>query len=469
MSKKKGLSAEEKVEKIARWFDAHAEPYTLKELQSLIPKATGVIYQSIDECVEVLVSEDRLQQEKIGVQTFLWKFPLTAAQKQRALAPDELKGKGGNNRAARLALLDVASLKERRNALEGTLNTLNAAIQLRQGEIGSLAESTSDLQKLQTLARRRAELQAELQPLAAFDPEFLDKIKRATALAMDAANRWTENLYLLEDFICHRMGRISKELRASLGIPGTLDYVDDGDLSCGESSSNEATKLKASLPLLLCSASTLSRTEVGEKSNLTSTMEGANGPDDCGGGEEISKMVKSAKNNNGPLLKCCSEVRETTLTTSGITNTDNTIHKINNHKKEEDVIAVDSSTPSHDEDNGKNVETEQNSTDSSSAGDVNPSPLKTNVAKKEPNHSKKKLGGGNPLPKGKAKITLHSSPPVKCTPVNTKGNGKENKSRSLQGGKDKKGVKPSLKVNLGKRANTNGASEEISRKKMPRV
>lgn len=81
---KKGLTIEEKVLKVEDWFHHHPEPYVLKELLSLIPKATGVIFQSIPEVIELLVSENRLCQEKIGIQTLIWWLPMTRTQKRIA-------------------------------------------------------------------------------------------------------------------------------------------------------------------------------------------------------------------------------------------------------------------------------------------------------------------------------------------------------------------------------------------------
>lgn len=77
---KKGFTIEEKVIKVEEWFHHHPEPFVLKELLSLLPKHTGVIFQSIPEVLELLVSEERLSQEKIGIQTLIWWFPKTKTQ-----------------------------------------------------------------------------------------------------------------------------------------------------------------------------------------------------------------------------------------------------------------------------------------------------------------------------------------------------------------------------------------------------
>lgn len=91
---------EEKVVKVEAWFHEHPEPYVLKELISHIPKATGVIFQSIPEVVELLVAENRIFQEKIGIQTLIWWFPTTREQEKKKqtqpLATTHLSSTSGN-------------------------------------------------------------------------------------------------------------------------------------------------------------------------------------------------------------------------------------------------------------------------------------------------------------------------------------------------------------------------------------
>eukprot|EP00906_Rhabdomonas_costata_P001138 RCo001745 len=54
MSKKRGLSADEKVQKTKEFLLEKREPFTLKELERLLPKAKGVVFQSVKECLAVL-------------------------------------------------------------------------------------------------------------------------------------------------------------------------------------------------------------------------------------------------------------------------------------------------------------------------------------------------------------------------------------------------------------------------------
>ncbi|RNF04931.1 hypothetical protein TraAM80_05000, partial [Trypanosoma rangeli] len=113
--KKRGLSVEEKVSRVEEWFFSHPTPYTLKELLVVLPKATGVILQSIEECLELLVSENRISQKKIGVHVLFWWFPKTAAQ--QLAAAFNASGSGGAVAAAKYMSMGLPQLQKEVHAL----------------------------------------------------------------------------------------------------------------------------------------------------------------------------------------------------------------------------------------------------------------------------------------------------------------------------------------------------------------
>eukprot|EP00757_Euglenozoa_sp_SAG-D1_P003810 gene3810-301_t len=82
--KKKGLSLEEKCDKVEEYLRQHAIPFTLKELEKVLPKAKGVIWQSVQECLTILVAENRAEQEKVGIHSLFWSFPSQEINKLKA-------------------------------------------------------------------------------------------------------------------------------------------------------------------------------------------------------------------------------------------------------------------------------------------------------------------------------------------------------------------------------------------------
>ncbi|RNF04559.1 uncharacterized protein Tco025E_07966 [Trypanosoma conorhini] len=227
--KRRGLSMEEKVSRVEEWFLAHPTPYTLRDLLLVLPKATGVIPQSIEECLELLVAESRIRQKKIGVHVLFWRFPKTAAQ-QLAAAFDT-GGSGGAAAAAKYTGMGLPQLQKEVRALEAEEAEARRRVQGARAEIGDAASVQRDSMKARQLQEEVKALRAELGKMAAFDPAMIERVKAATTAAWEAANRWTDNLYLLEHHISQRMGVAPRELRMRLQLPADVDYVEFDELA----------------------------------------------------------------------------------------------------------------------------------------------------------------------------------------------------------------------------------------------
>ncbi|KAG5503440.1 hypothetical protein JKF63_05579 [Porcisia hertigi] len=287
-AKKKGLSIDEKVVLVEQWFSAHPQPYTLKELLQLIPKQTPVIYQSVEECVQVLVAEGRIEEDRVGVSTLFWKFPPTVTQQANgSCQPPGKKGGLGNYPASSAAapgcpvsfadllgrltasgataqrqqqpistetiqrwcaltpdaemqkwhdLLQVENEKalaaltkegERLGFIDGSGHGEQVCEDSPAGEEAVLAE----LSRHEKLAQQRAQLLAEHKAISSRQalPALLDQLNRATSVALDAANRWTDNYYLAEEGVVGKsgFGGGRRDVRAALQLPLDLDYLSD--------------------------------------------------------------------------------------------------------------------------------------------------------------------------------------------------------------------------------------------------
>ncbi|TPP52231.1 Mnd1 family protein [Leishmania donovani] len=286
--KRKGLSIDEKAILVERWMAAHPQPYTLKELQQLIPKHTPVIYQSVEECVQLLVAEGRIEEDRVGVSTLLWRFPPTAAQlaSRSSRQPGRSGGRGSssaNSAAASLCPMSYAELLRRLTASGAEAQrqqqqvstemmerwcALTPHVQLREwhdmlqaeneramaslaqererlgfldnsgnGEQDSEDASASEaavlaeLARLQQLALQRAQLLAEHKSMSSRHalPEVLDHLNRASFIALEAANRWTDNYYLAEEEVVGKagFGGSRRDVREALQLPLDLSYLSD--------------------------------------------------------------------------------------------------------------------------------------------------------------------------------------------------------------------------------------------------
>ncbi|KAG5477990.1 hypothetical protein LSCM4_05387 [Leishmania orientalis] len=284
-STKTGLSIEEKVVLVERWMAAHPQPYTLKELQLLIPKQTPVVYQSVEECVTLLVAEGRIEEDRVGVSTLLWKFPSTATQLANRSSGQHGRNGGLGSRLGSGATLyecplsytellqrltangaaaqrrqqqqvsvetmerwcastPTTQLREWRDMLQAENNRTAASLSAERerlnlgigehddedtpaGEAVVLAE----LARHQELELQRAQLLAEHKKLSSRQalPDLLAQLGRASSIALEAANRWTDNYYLAEEEVVGKVGfgGSRRDVRAALQLPLELNYLSD--------------------------------------------------------------------------------------------------------------------------------------------------------------------------------------------------------------------------------------------------
>ena len=211
MSKKKGLSIDEKIIKVEEWFMANPHPYTLKDLMVLIPKAKGVIHQSVEECIELLVSESRVSTEKIGINVFYWRFVPTNTN--------------GGNTAKGLAALALPQLVQLKESLDLAVAEKNDLISQRRLAMGSSEERSVLSQKLSLLQEEKKNLEVKLHDLADQDPAVAQHLIKQSIVAKDAANRWTDNIFMIEQNVTKMMGMNQRTFRQTFDIPLQLDFI----------------------------------------------------------------------------------------------------------------------------------------------------------------------------------------------------------------------------------------------------
>ncbi|CAK0760648.1 hypothetical protein CVIRNUC_002788 [Coccomyxa viridis] len=206
MSKKKGLSIEEKKGKVLEIFHESKDVYVLKDLEKLAPKR-GVVLQSVKEVVQALVDDDLVHQDKIGASNFFWSFPSEAAVK----------------------LKTEAKRKEQQLAdLEKQDQDLAASIaQSKMGKEDS-EDRTAQLGEMEQLQEALGRAQKEVAQYADSDPTRVEAMRVATEIAKSAANRWLDNTWSLESWCKKKfvgmedsLGNFFKEN----GLTDDIDYI----------------------------------------------------------------------------------------------------------------------------------------------------------------------------------------------------------------------------------------------------
>ena len=78
MSKKRGLSAEEKRERMLELFHEKKDFFLLKEVEKIAFKEKSILSQSVKDVLQSLVDDDLINSEKIGTSVYFWAFPSNA-------------------------------------------------------------------------------------------------------------------------------------------------------------------------------------------------------------------------------------------------------------------------------------------------------------------------------------------------------------------------------------------------------
>eukprot|EP00892_Ulva_mutabilis_P004165 jgi/Ulvmu1/211/UM001_0215.1 len=204
---KKGLSLEQKREKILQIFLESDDVYQLKEIEKEGPKR-GVTAQSIKEVVQSLVDDNLVHQEKIGSGNFLWAFAAEATTKVQ-------------NEEVALTRIHDEAVKQREK--------LKAEIEVERSKQEDPAEHAAASDRLEQLRTQKEELQKELDELQTVDPERFKEMKAAAIICRDSANRWLDNVYSLQKWCKKKFSGRDDDIDKFFlenGLTSKVDYID---------------------------------------------------------------------------------------------------------------------------------------------------------------------------------------------------------------------------------------------------
>ncbi|CAD5329420.1 unnamed protein product [Arabidopsis thaliana] len=207
MSKKRGLSLEEKREKMLQIFYESQDFFLLKELEKLGPKK-GVISQSVKDVIQSLVDDDLVAKDKIGISIYFWSLPSCAGNQLRSVRQKlESDLQGSNKRLAEL-VDQCEALKKGREESE---------------------ERTEALTQLKDIEKKHKDLKNEMVQFADNDPATLEAKRNAIEVAHQSANRWTDNIFTLRQWCSNNFPQAKEQLEhlyTEAGITDDFDYIE---------------------------------------------------------------------------------------------------------------------------------------------------------------------------------------------------------------------------------------------------
>ncbi|CAG9330464.1 MND1 [Blepharisma stoltei] len=202
---KKGLSVEEKRQRILNIFYTRKEVFNLKEIENIGSKA-GVVLQTIKDIVQSLIDDNLVEQDKIGAGNFLWALP-SKSQQMRRIKIDDLS----NN---------ISELKTQRKALAQELEN-------KKEEKPQSKERIEQLKSLKRLKELKEKLTAERDSLKKCSKASYEQNLAEIEECKRKANIWTDNIWVAKSWLMKQNPAISEsDLNAHFGLPSDLDSID---------------------------------------------------------------------------------------------------------------------------------------------------------------------------------------------------------------------------------------------------
>jgi len=206
MSKKRGLSAEEKRQKMMEIFYEKKSFFQLKELEKIGPKEKGITSMSVKDVVQSLVDDNMVDSERIGTSNYFWAYPS--------------KGLNMRKRKHDALLAQEIALKEK---ISNNQNVIGTA---RTGKEESV-ERSELMARLSALKEENSRVSAELAQYQDCDPDVLDGVKKVGDVALEAANRWTDNIFQVKNWCKSKFNIEGDQLNKQFNIPEEFDYVEE--------------------------------------------------------------------------------------------------------------------------------------------------------------------------------------------------------------------------------------------------
>ncbi|CAO2587995.1 Meiotic nuclear division protein 1 homolog [Lemmus lemmus] len=205
MSKKKGLSVEEKRTRMMEIFFETKDVFQLKDLEKIAPKEKGITAMSVKDVLQSLVDDGMVDCERIGTSNYYWAFPSKAL----------------HARTRKLKALNA-------QLLEGSQKHANLQKSIEKARIGrqETEERAMLVKELSSFRDQRDQLKAEVEKYRECDPQVVEEIRQANKVAKEAANRWTDNIFAIKSWAKRKFGFEENKIDKNFGIPEDFDYID---------------------------------------------------------------------------------------------------------------------------------------------------------------------------------------------------------------------------------------------------
>lgn len=145
----------------------------------------GVVFQAVKDVVQQLVDDDLVHVDKVGSSNWYWAFPGEASVKAKgALARAE---EARSNARAEIAQLEKEIAKEmKQNPMTDEHKELASELAAAKCE--------------------NSTLKSDLETFSSSDPAVIDAMRDGAKIAKQAANLWTDNIFMMKSWVDSKMG-----------------------------------------------------------------------------------------------------------------------------------------------------------------------------------------------------------------------------------------------------------------------
>nr|AEW27327.1 Mnd1 [Pentatrichomonas hominis] len=205
MSRKRGMSRDEKLIAMQELMMESNEIWTLGMLEKECPKKKGITAMSVKEILQELCDNDLVSFEKIGSGNFYWCFPSEAYNRRKVTEEKYTK--------------QIAEMEKEIAQLEAEIAELEPGRE-------DCEERTKLDSEIEEFGQKLAEIQKEAAKYEKLNPEGLKRTQEQTRIAFEAANRWTDNIFTVRSWVNKTFNFDRSVFDQQFNIPEDFDYLE---------------------------------------------------------------------------------------------------------------------------------------------------------------------------------------------------------------------------------------------------
>lgn len=195
------MSMDEKQSKLLAWFQSEHTMYTIKEVESIASKKTGISSMQIKDILKMLIDDGLVNCEKCGISNIYWSFQYTGIMKLSQNYERLKTKKQGLIEGIDKSKKEIEILKEERK--------------MDKEERAKLVETIGQLES------ENLQINKEIEKLVEISPEKLESRMKVIKEMEDSIEMMMDNMDILVNFIydSNPSGMSKSEIREYFSIP----------------------------------------------------------------------------------------------------------------------------------------------------------------------------------------------------------------------------------------------------------